>query len=54
MATTIDASRTEPLPRPVGPGSLSAWSQALRADVLADAWNYEARDIIMAQASTVL
>ncbi len=50
MATTIHRSRTEPLPRPVGPQGLSAWSRALREDVLATAANYDERDLIMAGA----
>ena len=49
MATTV-RPMTEPLPQPVGPEGLSAWSQALRADVLAHAASYDERDIIMAEA----
>ena len=36
MATTINRA-AEALPLPVGPDGLSAWSRALREDVLADA-----------------
>lgn len=49
MATTVRPT-TEPLPQPVGPEGLSAWSRALREDVLADAWSYDERDVIMAEA----
>jgi len=49
MATTINRA-AETLPMPVGPDGLSAWSRALREDVLADAANYDERDIITAEA----
>lgn len=49
MATTV-RPMNEPLPQPVGPEGLSAWSRALRADVLAHAASYDERDLIMAEA----
>lgn len=49
MATTVTRT-TDALPRPVGPEGLSAWSRALREDVLADGNTYDERAIIMAES----
>jgi hypothetical protein len=48
MATTTHP--TASLPQPVGPSGLSEWSRALREDVLADAWSFDERAIIMAES----
>ncbi len=49
MATTVDR-RTDALPHPVGPPGLSAWSRALREDVLADGNSFDERCVIMAES----
>ena len=49
MSTTVDRT-TDALPQPIGPEGLSAWSRALREDVLAERGSFEERAIFMAES----